>query len=197
MSGLDSFPAMYPISAAIQVEITQMQAQAIFEAACNVAKKGVKVIPEVMIPLVGNVNELADQKQIVVDTAKAVFEKKGIKTDLSAIEKYVDEMLQCVGANQEDFMTEIKKDQSISQADQLYEMQNSDIGTFTHFYRKPPGALGVNTYLALENLRQQQPNQGFDFENVTEEDLAEDRVDRKYLVECQHIHNKVLFRLHQ
>lgn len=53
--------------------------------------------------------------------------------------------------------------------------------------------LGVNTYLALENLRQQQPNQGFDFENVTEEDLAEDRVDRKYLVECQHIHNKVLF----
>ena len=60
-------------------EITQMQAQAIFEAACNVAKKGVKVIPEVMIPLVGNVNELADQKKIVVDTAKAVFEKKGIK----------------------------------------------------------------------------------------------------------------------
>ncbi len=60
-------------------EITEMQAQAIFEAAVQVAKKGVKVIPEVMIPLVGDVNELADQKKIVVETANRVFEKKGMK----------------------------------------------------------------------------------------------------------------------
>ncbi|MCB9383771.1 MAG: pyruvate, phosphate dikinase [Bryobacterales bacterium] len=58
-------------------EITKMQAQAIFEAAVQCAKEGVKVIPEVMIPLVGNVRELADQKKIVVDTAKEVFEKAG------------------------------------------------------------------------------------------------------------------------
>lgn len=45
------------------------------------------------------------------------FEKKGIKTDLSAIEKYVDEMLQCVGANQDEFLTDIKRNQSISQAE--------------------------------------------------------------------------------
>ncbi len=58
-------------------EITKMQAQAIFEAAVQCATEGVKVIPEVMIPLVGNVNELADQKKIVVDAAKEVFEKAG------------------------------------------------------------------------------------------------------------------------
>ena len=58
-------------------EITKMQAQAIFEAAVQCAKEGIKVIPEVMIPLVGNVKELADQKKIVVDTAKEVFEKEG------------------------------------------------------------------------------------------------------------------------
>src|SRR5690606_33046344 len=40
-------------------EITKMQAQAIFEAAAQCAKEGIKVIPEVMIPLVGNVKELA------------------------------------------------------------------------------------------------------------------------------------------
>jgi pyruvate,orthophosphate dikinase len=56
-------------------EITEMQARAIFEAAVQVAKKGVKVIPEVMIPLVGNVKELENQKQIVVKAAEEVFAK--------------------------------------------------------------------------------------------------------------------------
>ena len=46
-------------------EITEMQARAIFEAAVQVAKKGVKVIPEVMIPLIGSVEELDNQKKIV------------------------------------------------------------------------------------------------------------------------------------
>jgi pyruvate,orthophosphate dikinase len=58
-------------------EITKMQAQAIFEAAVQCAKEGIDVIPEVMIPLVGNVKELADQKRIVVDTATEVFEREG------------------------------------------------------------------------------------------------------------------------
>ena len=47
-------------------EITEMQARAIFEAVVQVAKKGVKVIPEVMIPLIGGVKELENQKKIVV-----------------------------------------------------------------------------------------------------------------------------------
>ncbi len=47
-------------------EITEMQARAIFEAAVQVAKKGMKVIPEVMIPLIGGVKELENQKKIVV-----------------------------------------------------------------------------------------------------------------------------------
>ena len=47
-------------------EITEMQARAIFEAAVQVAKKGIKVIPEVMIPLIGGVKELENQKKIVV-----------------------------------------------------------------------------------------------------------------------------------
>ena len=62
-------------------EITEMQAQAIFEAAVQCAKKGIKVIPEVMIPLVGNVKELENQKKIVVAAAERVFEKAGTKVD--------------------------------------------------------------------------------------------------------------------
>jgi pyruvate,orthophosphate dikinase len=60
-------------------EITEMQARAIFEAAAQVAKKGKKVIPEVMIPLVGNVKELENQKAIVVRVAEEVLGKAGLK----------------------------------------------------------------------------------------------------------------------
>ena len=60
-------------------EITEMQARAIFEAAVKVAKKGVKVIPEVMIPLIGGVKEFENQKEIVVRVANEVLEKAGMK----------------------------------------------------------------------------------------------------------------------
>src|SRR5947208_5234416 len=60
-------------------EITEMQARAIFEAAVQVAKKGVKVIPEVMIPLIGGVKELENQKKIVVEVAEEVLGKAGMK----------------------------------------------------------------------------------------------------------------------
>ena len=62
-------------------EITEMQAQAIFEAAVQCDQKGIKVIPEVMIPLVGEVKELEHQRKIVVETAEKVFAKAGVTVD--------------------------------------------------------------------------------------------------------------------
>src|SRR5687767_10029484 len=60
-------------------EITEMQSRAIFEAAAQVSKKGIKVIPEVMIPLIGSWKELENQKQIVDAVAKEVLNKAGVK----------------------------------------------------------------------------------------------------------------------
>ena len=62
-------------------EITEMQARAIFEAAVAVAKDGVKVYPEVMIPLVGTLKEMANQKEIVVRVAEEVFAEKEMRVD--------------------------------------------------------------------------------------------------------------------
>lgn len=62
-------------------EITEMQARAIFEAAVNVSKEGIKVNPEIMIPLVSHVNELKLQEQIVRRVAKEVFAEKGKKVN--------------------------------------------------------------------------------------------------------------------
>ncbi len=62
-------------------EITEMQARAIMEAACDLAKEGVKVIPEIMIPLVGTKTELRNQKEVVVTTAEKVIKEKGVKVE--------------------------------------------------------------------------------------------------------------------
>jgi pyruvate, orthophosphate dikinase len=71
-------------------EITEMQARAIFEAVVQVAKKGIKVIPEVMIPLIGDVKELANQKAIVVKVAEEVLGN----AELKDVKYYVGTMIE-------------------------------------------------------------------------------------------------------
>ena len=60
-------------------EITEMQARAIIEAAVNVSMRGISVKPEIMIPLVGHVNEFKLQEDIVRRIAKDVMQEKGKK----------------------------------------------------------------------------------------------------------------------
>jgi len=60
-------------------EITEMQTRAIIEAACQLAKEGIKVTPEIMIPLVGLVKELKDQKAVVERVAAEVMKERGVK----------------------------------------------------------------------------------------------------------------------
>jgi pyruvate,orthophosphate dikinase len=58
--------------------LTEMQVQAIFEAACNVAQRGVDVHPEVMIPLTSHVNELQAERLKLERVAKQVMADKGV-----------------------------------------------------------------------------------------------------------------------
>jgi pyruvate,orthophosphate dikinase len=60
-------------------EITEMQARAILEAACQLAKEGIRCVPEIMIPLVGLVKELRDQKAIVDRVAADVMKEQGVR----------------------------------------------------------------------------------------------------------------------
>ena len=60
-------------------EITEMQAQAIFEAAAQCQKKGIKVFPEVMVPLIGTTGEYKDQEAIIRRVADEVMKAKKIK----------------------------------------------------------------------------------------------------------------------
>jgi len=62
-------------------EITEMQTRAIIEAALNVKAKGIKVIPEIMVPLVGIETEFKMQDEIIRSTAEKIFAERGDRID--------------------------------------------------------------------------------------------------------------------
>jgi pyruvate, orthophosphate dikinase len=62
-------------------EIARMQTRAVIEAAIEVTKGGLKVIPEIMIPLVGDINELKSIKKIVVEVADAIIKASGVELE--------------------------------------------------------------------------------------------------------------------
>jgi pyruvate,orthophosphate dikinase len=60
-------------------EITRMQARAIVEAACELAKEGKKIVPEIMIPLVGMASEMKSQKDLVREVAQETMKRYNVK----------------------------------------------------------------------------------------------------------------------
>ncbi len=62
-------------------EISEMQTRAVIEAAVKVKKEGIEVHPEIMIPLVGEIKELALQKAVVIETAETVLAEAGMTRD--------------------------------------------------------------------------------------------------------------------
>src|SRR3989338_8817585 len=62
-------------------EITEMQVQAIIGAACELAKEKIRIVPEIMIPLVGHKNELKNQKEIAIKAANETMKIYGVKVN--------------------------------------------------------------------------------------------------------------------
>ena len=62
-------------------EITAMQTRAILSAACELKKEGKNPMPEIMVPLIGILHELKQQKEIIQKTAKEVFAEYGIEVE--------------------------------------------------------------------------------------------------------------------
>ncbi len=129
-------------------EITEMQARAIFEAAGAVAKEGRKVFPEVMIPLVGHVNELRVQREIVDRVAKEVMARTGTKI------KYL------VGTMIELPRAAITADQIATVADffsygtndltqTVFGLSRDDAGKFLPFYREA-GVLESDPFVSID-----------------------------------------------
>jgi len=114
-------------------EISEMQARAIFEAAVNVARQGIKVTPEVMIPLVTTLKETAHQKAIIDRIAAEVFAEKG-----SAVEYLVGVMVElpraCLVADEIASQSEFFSFGTNDLTQTNYGFSRDDINTFLPTY---------------------------------------------------------------
>jgi pyruvate,orthophosphate dikinase len=118
-------------------EITAMQAQAIFEAACEVAKNGTKVHPEVMIPLVGDVRELANQRKVVDEKAQEVFSRYGAQVQYK------------VGTMIEVPRGALTADQ-VAQEAEFFSFGTNDLTQTTYGISRDDAGKFLNAYLAAD-----------------------------------------------
>lgn len=114
-------------------EIYEMQAQAIMEAACELARQKVKVIPEIMIPLVGHINELKAMKKVVVDTADRTQKEYKVKVAYT-VGTMIELPRACVTSDE---IAEIADFYSFGTNDltqTVYGLSRDDAGRFLPFY---------------------------------------------------------------
>lgn len=114
-------------------EIYEMQVQAIMEAACELAKEKIKVIPEIMIPLVGHVNELQKMREIVVDTANRVQQEYKVKVSYT-VGTMIELPRACVTADEIAQVADFYSFGTNDLTQTVYGLSRDDAGKFLPFY---------------------------------------------------------------
>ena len=129
-------------------EIYRMQARAIFTAACELAKEGLRVVPEVMIPLVGMVGELTFTKQDVIRMAEEVMAKQKVRVDYlvgTMIEIPRAAIVADDIAKEADFFSFGTNDLT----QMTFGFSRDDVGKFLPFYIER-GLLKVDPFVSLD-----------------------------------------------
>ncbi|MBN1272776.1 MAG: pyruvate, phosphate dikinase [Candidatus Aminicenantes bacterium] len=135
-------------------EIIEMQAAAIFEAACQLAKEGGKVLPEIMVPLVGEARELQNQKEIIVRVAEETIQKYGVELDYT------------VGTMIEIPRAAITADE-IARVAEFFSFGTNDLTQTTFGLSRDDGAALINYYIT-HGIWKDNPFQTVDVEGVGE-----------------------------
>lgn len=114
-------------------EIYEMQVQAIMEAACELAKQKIKVIPEIMIPLVGHVNELAMMREITVSTAQRVQKEYRAKVPYT-VGTMIELPRACVTSDEIAAHADFYSFGTNDLTQTVYGLSRDDAGRFLPFY---------------------------------------------------------------
>ncbi|MBI5676600.1 MAG: pyruvate, phosphate dikinase [Nitrospirae bacterium] len=114
-------------------EIYAMQARAIMEAACQLTKKKVKVIPEIMIPLVGHVKELEAMKKVVIGVAEEVQKKAKVKVPYS-VGTMIELPRACVTSDEIAKVADFYSFGTNDLTQTVYGLSRDDAGRFLPFY---------------------------------------------------------------
>ncbi len=131
-------------------EIYAMQAQAIMEAACELTKKKIKVIPEIMIPLVGHVKELVAMKEVVINVAKEVLKKANIKVPYT-VGTMIELPRACVTSDE---IAEVADFYSFGTNDltqTVFGLSRDDAGRFLPFYVEE-GILEDDPFVSIDQI---------------------------------------------
>jgi hypothetical protein len=183
-----------------------------------------RIIVEKIIEKQAEDNRRKKSTKAGTDTSKLVlYEKKGIRTDLVAVESYVEALHKHINKNKKKlFMKELFSSVKHDPFEMLNQLQNSDIGSYEHFQvdMNKLAVLSLNTYLEMENYwkgkqkeEDEKPKQELmDLFSSKHSKSAKKRSKRKRIEfdetglsneqikekkkvfsECEHIHNKALF----
>lgn len=147
-------------------EITQMQARAIIEAACDVQKDGIKVEPEIMIPLVGFVNELKSQSKIVRNVAEQVFKDKKVKVTY-LVGTMIELPRACIVADQIASEAEFFSFGTNDLTQTGLGMSRDDYGSFIKLYVDPPKVKDAQgNEISQDQIVPRDPFQTIDFDGI-------------------------------
>ncbi|WP_297707880.1 pyruvate, phosphate dikinase [uncultured Eudoraea sp.] len=133
-------------------EITEMQARAIIEAALNLKAKGIEVIPEIMVPLVGTVKEFVSQENVIRSTAQKVFKERK-----DSVEYLVGTMIEIPRAA-------LMADQIAEHAD-FFSFGTNDLTQMTYGYSRDDAGSFLGIYLK-EGILTSDPFEVIDQEGV-------------------------------
>ncbi|KAM3755301.1 hypothetical protein ACB098_02G030600 [Castanea mollissima] len=133
-------------------ELTEMQARAIFQAAVSMSKQGVKVFPEIMVPLVGTPQELGHQVRLIQSVAKKVFSEMG-----SSLSYKVGTMIEIPRAA-------LVADEIAKEAD-FFSFGTNDLTQMTFGYSRDDVGKFLPTYLA-QGILQNDPFEVLDQRGV-------------------------------
>ncbi|MGB5780884.1 MAG: putative PEP-binding protein, partial [Eudoraea sp.] len=133
-------------------EITEMQTRAIIEAALNLKEKGIEVIPEIMVPLVGTVMEFVSQENVIRSTAQKVFKERK-----DSVEYLVGTMIEIPRAA-------LMADQIAEHAD-FFSFGTNDLTQMTYGYSRDDAGSFLGIYLK-EGIPTSDPFEVLDQEGV-------------------------------
>jgi len=112
-----------------------MQVQAIMEAACELNQKKIKVLPEIMIPLVGHVNELESMRKLTVQTAEAVRKKTQVKINY-LIGTMIELPRACITSDEIALQADFYSFGTNDLTQTVYGLSRDDAGRFLPFYQE-------------------------------------------------------------
>jgi pyruvate,orthophosphate dikinase len=129
-------------------EIYAMQAQAIMEAACELTKQKVKVIPEIMIPLVGHVKELEAMKNVVVSVADRVQKEYKVKVPYT-VGTMIELPRACVTSDEIAVHADFYSFGTNDLTQTVYGLSRDDAGRFLPFYVEN-GILKEDPFISID-----------------------------------------------